>query len=39
MFNALILNKKDGQKAEEKIEELNISDLPEGDVLVRVDYI
>ena len=38
MFNALVLNKKDDHKATGKIEEINISDLPEGDVLIKIYY-
>ena len=38
MFNALVLNKEEDQKATSEIRELDISMLPEGDVLVKVDY-
>jgi len=38
MFNALVLNKLDDQKATGKIKELDISDLPEGDVIIQIDY-
>ena len=38
MFNALVLNKKDDNKAAGKVEEMNISDLPEGDVLIKIHY-
>lgn len=38
MFNALVLNKIENQKATGKVEELEISNLPEGDVLINVDY-
>ena len=38
MFNALVLNKEEDQKATNEIKELDISMLPEGDVLVNVDY-
>jgi acrylyl-CoA reductase (NADPH) len=38
MFNALVLNKIEDQKATGEIKEINISDLPEGDVLVKIDY-
>ena len=38
MFNALVLNKEENQKATSEIKELDISTLPEGDVLVKVDY-
>jgi len=38
MFNALVLNKEEDQKATSEIKELDISILPEGDVLVKVDY-
>ena len=38
MFNALVLNKKDDNKATGKVEEMNISDLPEGDVLIKIHY-
>lgn len=36
-FKALVLNEKDG-KVEHQVTELATSDLPEGDVLVRVEY-
>jgi acrylyl-CoA reductase (NADPH) len=38
MFNALILTKKDDHKATGKVEEINISDLPEGEVLIKIHY-
>lgn len=38
MFNSLILNKIDDQKATGKVEEITVSDLPEGDVLINIDY-
>ena len=38
MFNALVLNKLDDQKATGEIKELDISDLPEGDVIIQIDY-
>ncbi len=38
MFNAFVLDKKDDKKASGKIEKINISDLPEGDVLVNINY-
>ena len=38
MFNALVLNKEEDQKAIGEIQEIDISQLPEGDVLVKVDY-
>ena len=38
MFNALVLNKEEDQKATNQIKELDISMLPVGDVLVNVDY-
>ena len=38
MFNALVLNKEEDQKATGEIQEIDISQLPEGDVLVKVDY-
>ena len=38
MFNALVLNKEEDQKATNEIKELDISMLPEGDVLVDIDY-
>ena len=38
MFNALVLNKNEDQKATGEIQEIDISELPEGDVLVKVDY-
>ena len=38
MFNALVLNKEEDQKATNEIKELDISMLPEGDVLVNIEY-
>ena len=38
MFNALVVDKDDDGKTHAAIKELDISDLPEGDVLVAVDY-
>ncbi len=38
MFNAFVLEKQDNKKATGKIEKINISDLPEGDVLVSINY-
>lgn len=39
MFKALILNKKeDDKKATAIVENINLSDLPEGDVLINVNY-
>lgn len=38
MFNSLVLNKTDDQKATGKVEEITVSDLPEGDVLINIDY-
>ena len=38
MFNALVLNKIEDQKSTGKVEEIEISNLPEGDVLINVDY-
>ncbi len=38
MFDALVLNKDKDQKATGKVEKLDIADLPEGDVLVNIDY-
>ena len=38
MFNALVLNKKEDQKATGKVDKINIADLPEGDVLVKINY-
>ncbi len=38
MFNALVLNKKEGENVTANIENLQVSDLPEEDVLVDVDY-
>ncbi len=38
MFNALVLNKIEDQKATGAIEEIDISRLPEGDVLVNIHY-
>ncbi len=38
MFKALVLKKQDGADASVSVEDLNISDLPEGDVLVKVNF-
>ena len=38
MFNSLVLNKTDDQKATGKVEVITVSDLPEGDVLINIDY-
>ena len=38
MFKALVLKKQDDTDASVSVEDLNISDLPEGDVLVKVSY-
>ena len=38
MFNALVLNRIEDQKATGEVKEISISDLPEGDVLVKIDY-
>ena len=38
MFKALVLKKQDDADASVSVEDLNISDLPEGDVLVKVSY-
>ena len=38
MFNSLVLNKTDDQKATGKVEEITVSDLPKGDVLINIDY-
>ena len=38
MFNALVLNKQEDQKVTGKVEEITISDLPEGDVLIKINY-
>ena len=38
MFNALVLNKKEDLKATGKVEKIDIADLPEGDVLVKINY-
>ena len=38
MFKALVLKKHDDADASVSVENLNISDLPEGDVLVKVSY-
>ena len=38
MFKALVLKKQDDADALVSVEDLNISDLPEGDVLVKVSF-
>ena len=38
MFRALVLKKQDEADASASVEDLNISDLPEGDVLVKVSF-
>ncbi|MGH1461041.1 MAG: MDR family oxidoreductase [Neptuniibacter sp.] len=37
MFKALVLNQEDG-KTSSAVQELQLSDLPEGEVLIKVDY-
>ncbi len=37
-FNALMMHQEDDGNISNKIEELNIDDLPEGDVLVRINH-
>ena len=38
MFNALVLNQDESKKTTAAIEQLSTSDLPDEDVLVKVDY-
>ena len=39
MFKALMLKKnEEDKKSTGKVEDINTSDLPEGDVLVKVNY-
>ncbi len=38
MFNALIVRKNDEGKTSAQVEQISIDDLPEGEVLVAVDY-
>ena len=38
MFKALVLKKQDDANVSVSVEDLNISDLPEGDVLVKVSF-
>ena len=38
MFNALVLNKIEDEKASGKVEVIETSNLPDGDVLINVDY-
>ncbi|MAJ24630.1 MAG: hypothetical protein CMP36_03880 [Rickettsiales bacterium] len=38
MFKALVLNKQDDKNATGKVEEIQNSDLPQGDVLVKVNF-
>ena len=38
MFRALVVNDSQSQSIEAKLEEVNITRLPEGDVLVKIDY-
>ena len=38
MFKALVLEKEEDQKAIANIKDVNVEDLPEGDVLVKVNY-
>ncbi len=38
MFKALVLKKQDDADASVSVDDLNISDLPEGDVLVKVSF-
>ncbi|MCB1804579.1 MAG: oxidoreductase, partial [Candidatus Competibacteraceae bacterium] len=37
-FNALVLRQGENKKTLAAVEQLNLSDLPEGEVLVAVDY-
>ena len=38
MFKALVLEKEEDQKAIANIKDVNVEDLPEGDVLVKINY-
>ncbi|NOR64090.1 MAG: acryloyl-CoA reductase [Rhodobacteraceae bacterium] len=38
MFNALIIRKNDEGKTSAQVEQISVDDLPEGEVLVAVDY-
>ena len=38
MFNALVLNKIEDEKATGKVEAIETSNLPDGDVLINIDY-
>ena len=38
MFKALVLKKQDEADASVSVEDLNISDLPEGDVLIKISF-
>ena len=38
MFNALVLNKIEDEKASGKVEAIETSNLPDGDVLINIDY-
>ena len=38
MFNALVLNKLEDEKASGKVEAIETSNLPDGDVLINIDY-
>ena len=38
MFKALVVNDSQSRSIEAKLEEVNITQLPEGDVLVKIDY-
>ncbi len=38
MFNALVLNKIEDEKASGKVEVIETSNLPDGDVLIKIDY-
>ncbi len=38
MFNALVVNKNDDGKTSAAVEKLTLDQLPEGDVVVAVEY-
>jgi len=38
MFNALVVNKNDEGKTSAAVQQISLDDLPDGDVVVAVDY-
>ena len=38
MFKALLLKQEENKKATATVEDIDVSNLPEGDVLVKINY-